>query len=117
MLTSAPAAGAAFHRTRNPSLIYKYINILYIHIYLNIYIGCVASESKLDYDGWRRARRALFGRKHMDAMTESEKNEEPYKSRCSLIIVTNSPFVQMLNLLMNPCCVREHKCVMLSTVQ
>lgn len=76
-----------------------------------------ASESERDYDGWRRARRAPFGRKHMDAMTESKKNEQHYKNRCSLIIATNSPFVQMLNLLMSPCCVREHKCVMRSTVQ
>lgn len=107
----------AFHRTGNPSLIYKNMNVPYIHIYLNIYIGYDGSESKRDYDGWRRARRALFGRKHMDPMTESEKNEQPYKNRCSLIIVTNSPFAQMPNLLMNPGCVRERKCVMLSTVQ
>lgn len=49
-----------------------------------------ASESERDYDGWTGATLTLLGRKHMDAMIQSEKNERRYYTECSLIIITNS---------------------------
>lgn len=46
-------------------------------VYIYTYYMC-ALESERDYDGWTGATLTLLGRKHMDAMIQSEKNEQRY---------------------------------------